>query len=221
MNGYATRAVIVGRSPLRTRDLSLVLRHFVPEITSTAMFRNFGSRKGLCVLCLLNSQTDDCGCIWRKRQPVYFLRREPACVGGIPRGTQVSGESFAKEVDQHIVIQGALLIFRVRHHTIEHTQQICCAYPQAGFFQCFPLGSMTHSFPKLKHAAGDGPLAKQRRFASFDQDHSAILDDDGPNPDQRAVWILALHRLSTISEERKTAGPGPSRGKRRLVRQTS
>src|SRR6266568_8320488 len=101
----------------------VVFKYLFQEFASTANVPKLRGRKRLCVLCLLNSQTDDCGGIWRKRQPAYFLRREPACIGGIPRGTQVSGESFAKEIDQHIVIEGALLIFRVRHNAIEDTQQ--------------------------------------------------------------------------------------------------
>ncbi|MCU1305470.1 MAG: hypothetical protein JWN45_165, partial [Acidobacteriaceae bacterium] len=61
---------------------------------------------------------------------------------------------------------------------------------------------------------GNGPLPKQRGFAALDQSHTAMIDDDRADSDQRAVWIFALHGLAAHDirlVQKKTAGRIPSR----------
>jgi hypothetical protein len=81
----------------------------------------------------------------------------------------------------------------VRHHTIEHPEQIRRADDQTRFFQRLALSALPQRFAQFKHPPGNRPLTQQWRFAPLNKHGSAIFDNQRADADQRLLWMLSLH----------------------------
>jgi len=92
-----------------------------------------------------------------------FFRLEPADLGGIAGGEEISSDLAAQKVNQNIVVLDALL--SVAENAVEDTQEFAEFDDKSRFFPSFAHSGFADQFSNFEDSAGDGPLPLDRRVA--------------------------------------------------------
>src|SRR5205823_638169 len=93
------------------------------------------------LLSFCKPELDHISSLLRQQKIEDLFRREPVCSRSIAGSFHLTGHPRAEEINEHIMINSALLI--VRHDALEYTEQLRRAHHQSCFFQCFAFGALS------------------------------------------------------------------------------
>ena len=142
---------------------------------------------------LLKPQPDHLRSILRQPKPRNFSATKPSSLRRVVRRRELSRNSPAQKINQHIMVAHALI--PIAQHPVIHAQQFTNFHAQASFLQSLPNRRLPQRLTHFQHPAGDGPLPSQRRMSSPDQHHPIPLDDDRAHSHHRRIWIFTFHAM--------------------------
>src|SRR6202140_2208468 len=129
--------------------------------------------------------------IVRQIERRQFVACEPANIRGIAPRFEIAANRTAQKINQHIVIPHPSLV--VSNQTLIHAQHLIRLDDQSCLLASFTDHRFAQSFTAFEDAARQGPLPKQRRGSTPNQQDTILLDDDRAYTHQRRLRIFTLY----------------------------
>ena len=107
---------------------------------------------------------------------------DPANRVGVRGSAELAAGYAAKIVGNDVVVAHAALF---ADDAVDELNEFDDADIEAGFLADFADGAGGEGFAQLEHAAGQRPVALEGLAAATDEEHAAILDDDGAHAEER------------------------------------
>ena len=133
--------------------------------------------------------TDDIAGSGSYRQAGKVFQLEPADAFRVIARPEVAASNGAVEIDQHVVILARAPV--TGHDSLEDGCDLVGRYSKAGLFEHFADKCVFETFPGFNDSARQRPVVSQRRFAAFDQQYPATLENQRTDAEDRASRVVA------------------------------
>jgi hypothetical protein len=120
----------------------------------------------------------------------YPIDRYPLGFGRVVSGADRVGVDERQEVDQHVMVADAAL--PVANHARDHAADVDDADVARALFRELPTDGVLRGLTELDEAAGQTPLPGRRISPAADEQHVALVQDDGADADARDLGILSF-----------------------------